>query len=91
MGFFNPFKKKHRKIYDDGVVIEYETLPSNFREPVPDEFGIRNTCGLCKFCDNIRSTRPICVKHNIQYEGIGCLDKTVCDDFTNVLFDMLQN
>lgn len=89
MGFFDLFKKKYRIVYEDGVVIEYKTLPPNFRETVPDEIGIRDTCGSCKFCGNIRSARPICTKYDVQYVGIGCLDKTVCDDFHNVLFDML--
>lgn len=89
MGLFELFKKKKSKVYADGVVIEYETLPPNFREPVPDELGIRDTCGSCKFCGNIRSTRPICTKYGVEYEGIGCLDRTVCDDFRNVLFDLL--
>lgn len=86
MGFFDLFKKEQRKVYDDGVVIRYEMLPPNFRESVPDEIGIRDTCGSCKYCDNIRT---VCTKHSVRYEGVGCLDKTVCDDFKNVLFDLL--
>lgn len=89
MGLFDNFKRKQRKVYDDGVVIEYETLPPNFREPVPDEIGIRDTCGTCKFCENMRSRKPNCSKYGVQYQGIGCLDKTVCDDFKSALFDSL--
>ena len=47
MGLFDMFKEKQRKVYDDGVVIEYEIMPPNFREPVPDNFGLRDTCGVC--------------------------------------------
>ena len=83
MGLFDLFKgKKKRKVYGGGVVIEYETTPPNFRDKdAPDEFGLTNTCGACKFVENITSTRPDCKKYGVCYEGIGCLDKTVCDDF----------
>jgi len=84
MGFFNMFKKQ-RKVYEDGVVIEYETLPPNFREPIPNEIGQRDTCGICRFCGDIRKIQPKCTKYGVRYQGIGCLDKTVCDDFGSVL------
>lgn len=84
MGLFDMFKKKQRKVYN-GVVIEYETLPPNFRESIPNEIGQTDTCGVCQFCSDIRSTRPTCSKYGIRYQGIGCLDKTVCDSFRSVL------
>ena len=90
MGFFDLFKKKQRMVFDDGVVIEYVTTPPNFREKgLPDGISMVETCGCCKFHGNITSIRPCCTKYGVQYEGIGCLDKTVCDDFKNVLFDVL--
>ena len=83
MGLFDLFKsKKQRKSYDDGVEIEYETTPPNFRDKdAPNEFGITDTCGACKHIGDMTSMRPNCKKYGVQYEGIGCLDKTVCDDF----------
>lgn len=84
MGFFDLFMKKHRKVYDDGVVIEYETLPPNFRMPIPNEIGQRDTCGICQFCENICSTTPNCSKYGVKYQGIGCLDRTICDDYKSV-------
>lgn len=88
MGFFNLFKKTQRKIYSDGVVIEYKIEPPNFREPTADEFGEVDICGSCKFCGDIRSKRPVCAKYGVHYEGLGCLTKAVCDDFKSVLFDL---
>lgn len=89
MSFFDLFKKKQRKTYSDGVLIEYEIEPPHFRTPIADEFGIADACGSCKFCGNIRSEWPVCTKYGVRYHGIGCLAKTVCDDFENVLFDLL--
>lgn len=73
--------------FDDGVGIGYETEPPNFRPAFSDELGMRNACGTCKHCSNIGSEEPVCVKHGVKYKGRGCLDKTVCDDYKNVLFD----
>lgn len=91
MGLFDSFKrKKQRMVFSDGVVIEYETMPPNFREKAaPDGIHLVDTCGICKFCGNIRSTKPNCTKYGVQYQGVGCLDKTVCDDFKNELFHWL--
>lgn len=88
MSLFDLFKKKQRKVYSDGVVIECEIKPPHFRESTANEFGIADDCGSCKFCGNIRSKRPVCTKYGVQYQGIGCLTKTVCDDFKNVLFEL---
>lgn len=85
MGFFNMFRKKQRKVYGDGVVIEFETLPPNFRESMPNEIGQTDTCGVCQFCADFRSARPTCSKYGVRYQGIGCLAKTICDDFKSVL------
>ena len=61
-------------VFDDGVVIEFETTPPNFREKgPPNEIGMVETCGSCKFNGNITSTRPCCTKYGVQYEGVGCL------------------
>lgn len=90
MGFFDLFKKKQRMVFDDGVVIEYKITPPNFRKKgPPNEIGMVDTCGSCKYHGNITSTRPNCTKYGVQYEGVGCLDKTICDDYKNVLFDLL--
>lgn len=88
MGFFDIFKsKKKRKVYSDGVKIEYDVTPPNFRDKdAPDEFGLSKSCATCKYHGNITSTRPNCTKYGVVYEGIGCLDKTVCDDYINLLF-----
>lgn len=85
MGLFDFLKKKQRIVYDDGVVIEYETLPPNFRNAAPpDEFGMEQTCGSCKFHGNIRSAYPTCTQYGVQFHGVGCLTKTVCDDFKSI-------
>lgn len=89
VGFFDLFRKKQRKVYSDGVVIEYKIEPPHFREPTADEFGIADVCGSCKFCDYIHKEWPVCTKYGVRYHGIGCLAKTVCDDFKNVIFDLL--
>lgn len=88
MRFLDLFKKKHQKIYSDGVVIEYKIEPPHFREPIADEFGEADICGSCKFCGDIRSEQPVCTKYGVKYQGIGCLTKTVCDDFKSVLFEL---
>lgn len=86
MGFWNKLKKQ-RKTYSNGVVIEYSTEPPHFRDASADEFGIVDACGQCKFCGDIRSKQPTCTKYGVKYNGaVGCLTKTVCDDFRNVLF-----
>ncbi len=89
MGLFDFFKSKHRLVYDNGaVVIEYDTAPPNFRDSEPDEIGLYSECGGCKFCKNIRTTQPVCEKYGVTFKGNGCLTKTVCDDYKELLLEL---
>lgn len=70
----------------DDCVVGYEVKPPNFRNAFSDELGMRNSCGTCTHCGKITCEEPVCTKHGVKYKGHGCLDKTVCDDYNNVLF-----
>lgn len=70
----------------DDCSVGYETEPPNFRNAFFDELGMRNSCGTCIHCSKTTSEEPVCTKHGVKYKGHGCLDKTVCDDYNNVLF-----
>jgi len=61
--------------------------PPNFRAAFSDSLGMRNSCGTCTHCGDIRSTQPVCTKYDVKYRDIGCLDRTVCDDYNNILFN----
>lgn len=94
MKFCDLFSDSHRLVYDNGydggIVIEYETEPPHFREALTDGISMTQDCGSCKFCGNMRSERPLCTKYGVHYQGIGCLSKTVCDDFQSSFFDLFK-
>lgn len=75
----------------DGASIGYATEPPNFRSVFPNEFGIRNSCGTCIHCGDPRCEIVVCTKYGVKYKGHGCLDKTVCDDYLDVLIDDLSS
>ncbi len=77
----------HEIKFEDGTVIGYTSEPPNFRKAFSDEIGFRHSCGTCTHCGNPCSKEIICKKHSVKYKGHGCLDKTVCDDYSNILFD----
>jgi len=70
----------------DTCSVGYDTKPPNFRNAFSDELGMRNSCGCCTHCGKITSEEPVCTKYGVKYKGHGCLDRTVCNDFDNVLF-----
>lgn len=77
-------------MYRDGVVIEYATVPPNFRDAVSNAIGIKDACGTCSYCRGMREVRPSCGKYHVVFEGFGCLTKTVCNDYRCLLFEGLQ-
>lgn len=90
MGLFGFFRRRKRLEYDDGVVIEYTTEPPYFRDATADEIGLPQDCGSCKFCGYADKKRPICQKYGVKYYGVGCLTKTVCNDFEDKLINILR-
>ena len=80
-----PSSSTHEIVYGN-VTIGYEINPPNFRKAFNDELGMRNSCGTCTYCDSFSSSHPVCRKYGTTYEGCGCVDVTVCDDYANVLF-----
>ena len=90
MSFLDLFSKKQKMFLDGSIIIEYQikNKPPNFRmKDPPNKIGMENTCGNCKFIENFTTAQPDCKKYGVRYQGIGCLDKTVCDDHKNILFD----
>ena len=63
-------------------------MPPNFKKAFSDGLGMRHSCGTCTHCNNIRGKEPVCTKYGVRYKGHACLDKTVCDDYNNVLFQI---
>ncbi len=70
----------------DDAKIGYDIMPPNFKKAFSDGLGMRHSCGTCTHCNNIRGKEPVCTKYGVRYNGHACLDKTVCDDYNNVLF-----
>lgn len=82
-----PAPDEHMIDFGGNVFVSYKDNPPNFRAAYSDELGMRNSCGSCTHCGDIASKQPVCKKYGVKYKGIGCLDKTVCDDYNNVLFN----
>ena len=84
----SPTPDEHVIDFGDNVFISYKDKPPKFRAAYSDEIGMRNSCGSCTHCDDIGSKQPVCKKYGVKYRGVGCLDKTICDDYNNVLFNL---
>ena len=84
MGLFSSFKSKKSRSYGE-VVIQYDTLPPNFRQADNTPIPI-NVCGTCKFRGNGKKGM-ICTKYDVEFYGVGCGVATICDDFKNGLFN----
>lgn len=63
---------------DSEMVIYYKELPPNFRE-ISENGDFLAVCGFCKYYDRDNDTG--CSKYGVKGYGVGCLAKTVCDDF----------
>lgn len=81
-----PAPDEHIIDFSDNVFVSYKDKPPNFRAAYSDELGMIYSCGSCTYCVNIASKQPVCKKYGVKYRGMGCLDKTVCNDYNNVLF-----
>ena len=71
---------KDKKVWmrDSEMVIYYKELPPNFRE-ISENGDFLAVCGFCKYYDRDKDTG--CSKYGVKGYGVGCLSKTVCDDF----------
>ncbi len=70
-------KAKHKWVIDD-VVITANEVPLNFKK-APNDPLMLSCCGFCKYLS--KEGKTCCTRYGVTYSGVGCVTKTICDDY----------
>ena len=81
IGYFKYSKSNSSVWRDDDILICYKTKPPHFKNiKSSNDADALLSCGFCTYCES-GGNGSHCKKYGVEYYGVGCLSKTICDDF----------